>query len=458
MIYIPIEKLWPHPDNPRKDLGDLTELAPLRELAESIKARGVLQNLMVVKRIDESAGEWTGGYTIIIGHRRAAAAKLAGLTELPCAVVELTLQEQICTMLLENMQRSDLTVYEQAQSFQMLLDLGETVESVAEKTGFSNTTVRRRVKLLELDAEKFRKSEKRGATLKDYMELEKIEDPELKNRALDAIGTANFRNELKSALDMDKHRKRQAGWKAELAAFATEIERQNYIGETFLRMDYVRNYGQWSGDVSAERPADADTVRYYFRVCENQIDLYREHQEKEETEEDRLRRKAQEEQERREAELREIAKRHFALRSEFVSGFGYAKRFLSEICRYASNQLVWNEGCDAELLGALLGLDVDDHTDHSDLMAQVTDAAGDRPEYVLLACAYAASDGENNKYFWRRWNSQMGAYEFEHKANEELDLLYDFLISLGYETSDEEKAMRDGTHKIFLENNKEAGA
>ena len=61
--------------------------------------------------------ESDGKYTVVIGHRRLAAAKLAGLTEVPCAVVEMTEQEQIATMLLENMQRSDLTVYEQAQRF-----------------------------------------------------------------------------------------------------------------------------------------------------------------------------------------------------------------------------------------------------------------------------------------------------------------------------------------------------
>ena len=62
--YIHISRLHPHPDNPRKELGDLTELAA------SIEAKGVLQNLTVVPDND-------GGYRIIIGHRRHAAAKLA---------------------------------------------------------------------------------------------------------------------------------------------------------------------------------------------------------------------------------------------------------------------------------------------------------------------------------------------------------------------------------------------
>lgn len=138
--YIPVSKLWRHPDNPRKDLGDVTELA------ESIKVNGVLQNLTVVPLIGEITKKWDGeSYRVIIGHRRLAAAKLAGLEELPCVVVEMSDREQLSTMLTENMQRSDLTVYEQAQGFQMMLDMGDTVEDIAEKSGFSATTVRRRV-------------------------------------------------------------------------------------------------------------------------------------------------------------------------------------------------------------------------------------------------------------------------------------------------------------------------
>lgn len=67
--YIPVKKLWQHPDNPRKDLGDVTELA------ESIKVNGVLQNLTVVPLIGEITKKWDGeSYRVIIGHRRLAAA------------------------------------------------------------------------------------------------------------------------------------------------------------------------------------------------------------------------------------------------------------------------------------------------------------------------------------------------------------------------------------------------
>lgn len=152
ITYIPIRQLYPHPDNPRKELGDLSELAA------SIKENGVYQNLTVIpghylnsreyiaKCVDEggdaaaAAAAWTPkaawsseDYTIIIGHRRAAAAQQAGLYELPCAIVEMDEREQMQTMMIENMQRSDLTVYEQAQGFQMMMDFGQTVEQISDK-------------------------------------------------------------------------------------------------------------------------------------------------------------------------------------------------------------------------------------------------------------------------------------------------------------------------------------
>ena len=166
IVYIEVDKLHPHDANPRKNTGDVTELA------DSIKKNGILQNLTVVP----ATGYWYGDYTVIIGHRRLAAAKQAGLKTVPCVIREMGQKEQIATMLLENMQRSDLTVYEQAQGIQMMLDLGETVETVAEKTGFSESTVRRRTRLLKLDSDVFKETEGRQITMLEYDKLFEIKD------------------------------------------------------------------------------------------------------------------------------------------------------------------------------------------------------------------------------------------------------------------------------------------
>lgn len=131
VVNMPIEYLVPHPQNPRKDLGDL------EELTASIKENGIYQNLTVIP-INEEAPDEEPKYMVVIGHRRLEAAIRAGLKEVPCAIVrDLSETRQLQIMLLENMQRSDLTVYEQAQGFQQLLNFGMDIEDISQQSGFS---------------------------------------------------------------------------------------------------------------------------------------------------------------------------------------------------------------------------------------------------------------------------------------------------------------------------------
>ena len=185
IVSIAVENIYQHPDNPRKDLGDLSELS------DSIKKKGVMQNLTVIPGHWDEKLEWhEEGYTLIIGHRRCAAAKMAGLKELPCRIVDdMSKKDQVSTMLEENMQRNDLTIWEQANGFQMMLDLGDTEAQIAEKTGFSKTTIRHRLNIAKLNPKELQKKEKDEnfqLTLKDLYELEKIEDVKTRDKVLKA--------------------------------------------------------------------------------------------------------------------------------------------------------------------------------------------------------------------------------------------------------------------------------
>lgn len=122
---IPRSKLEPHPDNPRKDLGDLSELAA------SIRKQGLLQNLTVVPSPDSP-----DKYRIVIGHRRFSASGIAGLDELPCIIdTKMTYPEQIAVMMSENIQRNDLTITERVGGIQMMMDLGMNVGEISGNTG-----------------------------------------------------------------------------------------------------------------------------------------------------------------------------------------------------------------------------------------------------------------------------------------------------------------------------------
>lgn len=184
ITYIEAAHIRPHPENPRKNLGDLSELV------ESIKKNGVLQNLTVIP-VEGEPGE----YMTLIGHRRYAAGTQAGIEKFPCQIAEnLTPREQVSIMLEENMQRNDLTIWEQANGFQMMLDLGETEESIAEKTGFSKTTVRHRLNIAKLNQKVLQEKEKDECfqlSLKDLYELEKIPDVKTRDKILKESTSSN---------------------------------------------------------------------------------------------------------------------------------------------------------------------------------------------------------------------------------------------------------------------------
>lgn len=266
--------IYEHPDNPRKNLGDLTELT------ESIRKNGIMQNMTVVpghwmsaeeKRATENellkmipegeeytklrheyeAGYSSKGYTLLIGHRRFAAGKAAGVEAFPCRVATgLTQLDQVGIMLEENMQRNDLTIMEQANGFQMMLDLGDTPELIAEKTGFSKTTVYHRLNIAKLDQKELKKKEENDGfqlSLKDLYELEKIEDMEARNKVLkEAYSSADLAMRAKNVAKKEKQDKR-----------ADKIIKM--LEELGIKEATKKEYDQrWSGDYKKLKEYDLD--------------------------------------------------------------------------------------------------------------------------------------------------------------------------------------------------------
>mgnify|MGYP000672892061 CR=1 FL=1 len=438
---IEISRIHPHYNNPRKELGDLTELA------ESIKKTGILQNLTVVPWFSSTTGVGADdpkqqeemGYIAVIGHRRLAAAKLAGLKEVPCVISNMSYNEQIATMLLENMQRNDLTLYEQAEGFQMMLDLGESVSDISEKTGLSTTTVRRRVKLLDLDKEKFRQSVERGATLSDYIELEKIEDVDLKNSVLEAIGTSDFKWKLQSAIDKEQANKNREVLIAELAKFAKPVD-------DTAGLRYIRGYYEYElrkKNFTVEKRDDAESVEYFYIVANGDVVLYKKQDDVSQNDE-----KPNTESIRRHKELKAITKRAYKLRSDFVKEISnaVAKKNLTTIIEYNMAHIIWSfHSClpDIEDYTDFIGENpiIKDAAKEDDIMAAfIKNKIAAEPEKSLLNVTWLMLDNEYETYY--DWNEQ-------YRCNKQLDLTYELLEKLGYEISEEELALKNGTHELF---------
>jgi ParB family chromosome partitioning protein len=450
IVQIPIGLLHHHHDNPRKDLGDLTELT------DSIKAKGVLQNLTVVpywfkitgKGCDDPKQQAEMGYLVVIGNRRLEAAKRAGLETLPCIIAKMTPSEQVQTMLLENMQRNDLTLYEQAQGFQMMLDFGDSIETVAEKTGFSQTTIRRRLKMAELDGNTFKSVATRQFSFDDMDKLGKIEDIETRNKVLCEIGTSNFNREFQKAMDAQTDKKRAEGWKEIFDRHGLiEIEEKECWSGKYANLGYV----QGDPDESKITELLGDHERLYYAWGYRSTAYIRADKAEtaEEQEAQREEDKKREAERQRRDQLDKLEESAFRLRFDFIKNYTYrdSKKNIDKIADWMilreivsmMSRGMFSGYATVNASGQRFGELFD--VKGGDDWEKVAEFIDKHPEKALLMNVYA------------QWcdNEQAGCTDWSgcFRDNPRLRNLYHGLCLLGYDMSDDEKQLIDGTHPLY---------
>ena len=416
IYHIGIGKLKPHPKNPRTDVGDVTELA------ESIKANGIFQNLTVVKSDNNT-------YTVVIGHRRLAAAQIAGLQELPCVISEMDEKTQVATMLSENIQRSSLTVIEEAKGFQMMFDLGASMKEITAKTGLSETTVRKRTKLLELDYKAVCGATARGATLQDFCDVNTLNDIKLRNKVLSDIGTPNFRASLEKAKTSEIIQKNKPEIIEQLERFAVKTNDASELA-------FVDSYYLLEPADIISIPADAGHLEYYYTENGHYIYLYKEKLKT--LEEIKADKKAEDIRFRRN-ELEELQAVYYKCRIEFIRNCSEKKKVLSTVLNYMADLFCSDKGIigySEEMIASLLGIIKDD--DYEDNLRR---KYRDNPEFVMVCMIFSALEGEQLCYF---------DTDATYLSNVHLDKVYGFLCKLGYEMSDEEKLLQNGEHELFI--------
>ena len=144
VLNLAIESIDPNPHQPRKIFDELA----LRELTNSIREDGVIQPLIV------SLGDSPGRYVLVAGERRLRASKLAGKLTVPVIVREKTANDMLRLALIENIQRSDLNIIEEAEAYSSLIkDYGLTQEQCADRVGKDRSTVTNLLRLLSLPRE-----------------------------------------------------------------------------------------------------------------------------------------------------------------------------------------------------------------------------------------------------------------------------------------------------------------
>lgn len=176
IVYLAVDAIAPSAVQPRQNFSP----AQLEELSRSIAEYGVLSPLTVRPR--------QGGYELVAGERRLRAARMAGLNEVPCIVMELDLEEASFIALVENLQRNDLDFLEEARGIAQLIRLfGLSQEECARRLGKSQSAVANKLRLLRLPEDVLNAMRNAGLTERHGRALLRLPSPVAQRAALEYI-------------------------------------------------------------------------------------------------------------------------------------------------------------------------------------------------------------------------------------------------------------------------------
>lgn len=255
---LPVDQIQPNPLQPRREFRQQA----LDELAQSIRANGVIQPL-IVRKVGDSI-------QLVAGERRLRAATLAGLTEVPVVYTQISDEHLLEVTLIENIQREDLNPLEIAEAYQrLILELGLNHEQIAERTGKDRSTITNHLRLLRLPHEVQQLLADRKLSMGHARALVAIEDSNvqihLANQAsAEALSVREVERLVRDATDSPRTAKAKTGrvpeldpnWKAALAQL------QDYLG-TRVRV-HLRSPGK--GRLEIDFYSEEDLQRVYAAI------------------------------------------------------------------------------------------------------------------------------------------------------------------------------------------------
>lgn len=170
IMFLSVDSIVPNPNQPRTQFSQ----PELEELAASIRSLGVLQPLTVRKQNNQ--------WELVAGERRLRAAKLAGLTEVPCLSIQVDSQSSSLLALVENLQRRDLDFWEEALALRRLTDVYHlSQEETAQRIGKSQSAVANKLRLLKLSPETLTILRDGGCTERHARALLRLPEPQQQN-------------------------------------------------------------------------------------------------------------------------------------------------------------------------------------------------------------------------------------------------------------------------------------
>ena len=255
---IPIIKIRPNKAQPRKVFNE----DELSALSRSIAENGILQPLTVRKASQSE-------FELIAGERRLRAAILAGMKRVPCIIVKCTDKESAVYALLENLQRADLGIFEEARGISRLIRrYGLTQEQAADKLGKTQSTIANKLRLLKLSGEEQEWIENAGLTERHARALLRIDDEDIRREVLSKIISDNLNVSQTEALvgiykhnnpKTEKNRGRSKAVIKDIRIFLNSINRA---------IDTMRLSGI---DAQSVKTDSENFIEYTIRIPESQL-------------------------------------------------------------------------------------------------------------------------------------------------------------------------------------------
>lgn len=177
LLMIPQENIFPNPNQPRKYF----DYSELEGLAQSIRENGLLQPVTVRPREDF-------GYELISGERRLRAARIIGMKEIPCVISEADTEKSATLALIENLQRHDLSFFEEARAIENLMNIcGLSQEEMAKRLGKAQSTLCNKLRILKLPQDVCDLLEKNSMSERHARALLQLESADLQRRAAQIV-------------------------------------------------------------------------------------------------------------------------------------------------------------------------------------------------------------------------------------------------------------------------------
>ena len=250
IILIPQSEILPNPNQPRKRFN----YDELEGLAQSIRANGILQPLLV--RTNES-----GRYELVAGERRLRAARLVGMTKVPCVVNDISESDSAVFAIIENLQRQNLDFFEEAEALATLVsEYRMSQDELCKKLGKAQSTLSNKLRLLKLSDEMRYKISRAGLSERHARALLSLEDEIQRARALSIIIDRHLTVNESESLIEQMLRKNEAPKRQVLKGFK---DIRIFINTLNNAVDTIRRAGIDADSVKTETD---EYVEYIVRI------------------------------------------------------------------------------------------------------------------------------------------------------------------------------------------------